>query len=98
MVQQLRISSQDPAVESLDVIARIDAEIHAQQPAKGFIRGERIDLPTAAVQRDHLVRSQPFPPRLGENPCIDVFEDLEMSSAVQIRPVAELDEPQSKVL
>ena len=98
MVQQLRISSQDPAVESLDVVARIETEISAQQPAKSFIRGEGIDLPAAAVKRDHLVRSQPFPPRLVEYPCIDIFEHLEMSSAVQIRPIAELDEPQSKLL
>src|SRR5438094_10516196 len=98
MVEQLRISSQDPAVESLDVIARIDAEIRAQQPTKGLIRGERIDLPTAAIQRDHLVRAQPFAPRLVPNPGIDVFEHVEVSSAVQVCPVAELDEAQSKFL
>src|SRR5204863_3140258 len=88
VVEQPRIAAEDAAVQPLDVLVGIDSEVGHQEPAKVFIYRQRLDLPAAAIQRDHLMCAQSLSPRFGLYPRVDILQDVEMTAAPQVRHVA----------
>ena len=55
---------QDSLLESLQPLARLDAEVVDERPPRLRVCLERVRLPAGAVERQHLLRAEPFPKRM----------------------------------
>ena len=59
-----RVVGENGPVQALQRLAGIDPELTGEQIADTAVAGQRLGLPTAAVQRQHKLAVQPLPQRM----------------------------------
>ncbi len=69
----------------------VDAELVVEMAPDLMVRGERIGLPTAPVQRDHQQLPQPLPQRIALRRHAKIRRDLRVATSGQQRPKPLLD-------
>ena len=58
---------------------------------------ERVDMPAAAVEREHLLHAKSFAPRFSLYVLVDRFEHLDVARAFEQRNVPQLDDRHAQV-
>ena len=90
------ILTQDGALELLQHRARLDPELVHQQPSAFAVAGERLRLPSAAVEREHQLPPRLLAQRLLLHERLQLADETLVPAELELRfdPLAERLQPQ----
>ena len=98
--QERLVLAEDRGLELAELGARIDAELLDERLARGAVGGERVGLPSRAVEREHELRARALAQRLGSDERLELRDELGVAAERKIgldplleRDRAELLEP-----
>ena len=86
---------EDHPLECAQLLARLEAELVEREP-RLLVGGERVDLPTGAVEREHLQPPQPLACRVLAGERLQLADQLGVHAELELRldPVLERRQPQ----
>ena len=93
-----RVVCQHRCVQSLQRLARVDAELVGQQIADPPVGGQRVGLPAAPVQRQHELAVQLLPQRMPGDQLLQLGGDRVVPAERQVRVDPGLDRDQPQLL
>jgi hypothetical protein len=82
---------QDRGFHLSQLTARFETELVDQHLAGGLVRGERVRLPTSAIQREHQLAPQALPVRVARNEGFELREQLDVAAEGKVRVDAVFD-------
>ena len=85
---------QDPALELLELRAGVDAELFDEQLTGRPASGERVGLPSRAVERKRVLRARVLAVRLGRDQPLQLGHELVVAAERELCIVEEVDGPQ----
>ena len=88
---------QDPAVELLQRLAGLQAQLVREQAPRRVVDAERVRLPAGPVQREHEVFAQPLPKWVPRDQLIQLRHERGVSPQGEIRANSVLDREQSQL-
>ncbi len=84
-VEERGVVGQHPAVERVQLRARLQAEFTDQFRPRTLVRDECLAPPSAAVQSEHQLAVQPLAQRVAGDGGLDVHEDGRMPAEAELR-------------
>jgi hypothetical protein len=92
--RQRGIVLQDPALELLELRAGVDAELFDEQLTGRPACGERVGLPSRAIERKRVLRARVLAVRLGRDHPLQLGHELVVAAERELCIVEEVDGPQ----
>jgi hypothetical protein len=77
---QCRVLGEDRALEPAQSLARLDAQLVDQRPARVLVGLERVGLPVRAVQGEHQLCPQPLPVRMLGDQRLQLADELAVAA------------------
>jgi hypothetical protein len=87
----------DLACETLELLARLEAEILVERPARPLVELERLRLALRAIQSDHELGDEALPVRVRLDQPLELAYELAMAPLSEIRVDSDLERPQAKL-
>ncbi len=81
---QRRVVSEDRPFELPERIARLDPELVDQRPSRPLVDGERVRLPSRAIEREHQLSAKPLPKRVLGDQALELGDELAMAAEPEI--------------
>ena len=93
---ELRVLAEDRGLELTQLGTGLDAELVDEQPAGRLVGGQRVGLSARAIEREHELRTRPFPQRLGRDQGLELTHEVRVPAECQLRldPVLERAQPE----
>ena len=79
------IVPEDRLLERAECGRRLEAELVGEQLPRLLVRGERLGLPTRAVEGEHQLRPRPLPQRLLPHEGLEVTDEVRVATQLQFR-------------
>src|SRR5262249_18557165 len=92
-----RVLPEDLRFELTQLLARLDPQL-VEVGTRHAVRLERLGLPTGAVQREHQLPARPLTMRMLRDHCLELADQLRMTTEPEIRVDPLLDRAQSQRL
>jgi hypothetical protein len=89
---------QDAALELLELLARLDAQLVDERPARILVRLEGLGLAPRAVEREHQLGAQPLSKRMVADQRFELADHLRVVAERQLGLDALLDGRQAQLL
>ena len=91
---QLGVLHQDRGFDLAELAAGLDAELLDEHVACSLVRGQRVDLPTGSVERDHEVSTEAFAVRVAAHEPLELCDvDVATERELGVDPVFDRADP-----
>jgi hypothetical protein len=89
---------EDPPLERLELLSRLEPELLDEGRARVAVRRERVGLPARAIQRQHQLAREALPQRMRPERRGELPDDLGMPAVGELAPEPPLDGGQAQLL
>ena len=89
---------QDRPLQRMQLLARVEAELVAQDSPRVAIHVERVGLPAGSVERDHQVAAQALAERMRANKRFELRDEVAMVAERELEVNPPLDAREAKLL